>query len=101
MGAKESWTAFGLLMALAVAAMVIKKFMVCSWMRRKNPAAAVSLIGGMLGAAACQASPSILVKHLWWAPTTLDILGAPYLLIVMCVGIREWMNNADESAEII
>src|ERR1051326_585346 len=101
MGAKGSWTAFGLLMALAVAAMIIKKFMVCSWIRRKNPAAAVSLIGGMLGAAACQASPSILVKHLWWAPITLDILGAPYLLIVMWVGIQEWMTTRTKSAEII
>jgi hypothetical protein len=97
MGAKESWTAFGLLMALAVAAMVIKKFMVCSWMRRKNPAAAVSLIGGMLGAAACQASPSILVKHLWWAPTTLDILGAPYLLVFAWMGLEKIVEQAKRS----
>jgi len=92
MGVKGSWTTFGLLMTLAIAAMIIKKFMVCSWIRRKNPVAAVSVIGGILGAAACQASPSILVKHLWWAPTTLDILGAPYLLILMWVGIREIMS---------
>jgi hypothetical protein len=97
MGAKESWTAFGLLMALAVAAMVIKKFMVCSWMRRKNPAAAVSLIGGMLGAAACQASPSILVKHLWWAPTTLDMLGAPHLLVFAWMGLEKIVEQAKRS----
>jgi hypothetical protein len=92
MGVKGSWTVFGILMTLAIAAMVMKKLTVCSWVRRHNPAATISLIGGMLGAAACQASPSILVKHLWWAPTTLDMLGAPYLLIVMWVGIREIMS---------
>src|SRR5690242_3826721 len=98
MGVKGSWTAFSLLIALAVVVMVINKLTVCSWVRRHNPAATISIIGGLLGAAACQASPSILVKHLWWAPTTLDILGAPYLLILVWVGIREWMTTRTKSA---
>lgn len=100
MAAKGSWTAFGLLMALAIAVMVFNKLTVCSWVRRHNPAAAVSVIGGILGAAACEASPSLLVKHLWWAPTGLDMLGAPYLLILIWVGIREWMTSRPRSAEI-
>jgi uncharacterized membrane protein YjfL (UPF0719 family) len=65
MGAKGSWTAFGLLMALAVTVMVFNKLTVCSWVRRHNPAATISIIGGLLGAAACEASPSLLVKQLW------------------------------------
>jgi uncharacterized membrane protein YjfL (UPF0719 family) len=100
MGAKGSWTAFGVLMALAVAVMVFNKLTVCSWVRRHNPAAAVSVIGGILGAAACEASPSLLVKHLWWTPTALDMLGAPYLLILIWAGIREWMTSSPGSAEI-
>ncbi|HKV93018.1 MAG TPA: hypothetical protein VJW20_10755 [Candidatus Angelobacter sp.] len=97
MGAKGSWTAFGLLMALAIAAMVTKKFMVCSWIRRRNPAAAVSEIGGLLGAVACEASPSIWVKQLWWTPTLLDVIGVPYLLILAWAGIREIMSAEDRS----
>src|SRR5690242_3059904 len=99
MVAKGSWTTFTVLMALAVAVMVFNKLTVCSWVRRHNPAATISVIGGILGAAACEASPSLLVKHLWWAPTALDILGAPYLLILIWVGIREWMTSGPRSAE--
>lgn len=95
MGAKGSWPEFGLLMALAIAAMVIKKFMVCSWIRQRNPAAAVSMIGGLLGAAACEASPSIWMKQLWWVPAVLDIFGVPYLLILAWAGIREIMSAED------
>jgi uncharacterized membrane protein YjfL (UPF0719 family) len=97
MGAKGSWTAFGLLMALAVTVMVFNKLTVCSWVRRHNPAATISIIGGLLGAAACEASPSLLVKQLWWAPTMLDILGAPYLLVLMWAGIREIMSAEERS----
>jgi uncharacterized membrane protein YjfL (UPF0719 family) len=100
MAVKGSWTTFAVLIALAAAVMVFNKLTVCSWVRRHNPAAAVSMIGGILGAAACQASPSLLVKHLWWAPTVLDILGTPYLLIVIWVGIREWIALRRRSAEI-
>lgn len=87
------WIAFSLLMALAVVVMVFNKLTVCSWVRQHNPAATISIIGGLLGATACEASPSLLVKRLWWAPTMLDILGAPYLLILMWAGIREWNAN--------
>ncbi len=83
------WIAFSLLMALAMAVMVFNKLTVCSWVRRHNPAATISIIGGLLGAAACKVSPSLLMKQLWWVPTMLDILGAPYLLIMMWSGIRE------------
>jgi uncharacterized membrane protein YjfL (UPF0719 family) len=100
MAVKGSWTTFAVLIALAAAVMVFNKLTVCSWVRRHNPAAAVSMIGGILGAAACQASPSLLVQHLWWAPTVLDILGTPYLLIVIWVGIREWIALRRRSAEI-
>ena len=97
MEARGSWTAFSLLMALAVAVMVFNKLTVCSWVRRHNPAATISIIGGLLGAAACKASPSLLVNHLWWAPTALDIIGAPYLLILMWAGIREVMSAEERS----
>jgi hypothetical protein len=56
--------------------MVFNKLMVCSWVRRHNPAATISIIGGLLGAVACEASPSLLVKQLWWVPTMLDILAS-------------------------
>ena len=97
MGAKGNWTAFGLLMALAVAVMVFNKLTVCSWVRRKNPAATISIIGGWLGAAACGLSPSAILNKLWWAPTLLDVIGVPYLLIFAWTGIREIMR-AEEGA---
>ena len=91
------WIAFILLMAVAVAVMVFNKLTVCSWVRRKNPAATISIVGGLLGAVACEASPSIWVKQLWWAPTLLDILGVPYLLIFAWTGIREIMSAEERS----
>jgi uncharacterized membrane protein YjfL (UPF0719 family) len=100
MGFTSRWIAFWTLMTLALAAMVFKRLTVCSWVRRHNPAATISVIGGILGAVACQASPSALVKQLWWAPATLDILGAPYLLILMWAGIREWITSRRRSAAI-
>lgn len=95
MEANSRWIAFSLLMALAVVMMVFNKLTVCSWVRQKNPAATISIIGGLLGAVACEASPSMFVKHLWWAPTMLDIIGAPYLLILMWAGIWEIMSAED------
>jgi len=62
-----------------------------------QPSSDLSIIGGLLGAAACEASPSLLVKQLWWAPTMLDILGAPYLLVLMWAGIREIMSAEERS----
>jgi hypothetical protein len=92
MGITGRWVAFGLVMTLAVAAMVFNKLTVCSWMRRKNPWATVSVIGGWLGAVACGLSPSPLLNKLWWTPAALDILGAPYLVILAWTGIREIMS---------
>jgi hypothetical protein len=66
-------------MALAAAFMIIKKLTVCSWMLRRNPAAAISVIGGMLGAFACEVSPSPELNHLWWLPALLDALALPCL----------------------
>lgn len=95
MGITGHWVASGLLMTLAVAVMVFNKLMVCSWMRRKNPAATISIIGGWLGAAACGLSPSPLLNKLWWAPAALDVIGAPYLLILALTGIREIVSAED------
>jgi hypothetical protein len=97
MGTHLRWSIACLLFLLAMAVMVFNKLTVCSWMRRKNPAATISVIGGILGAVACEASPSAWVNHLWWAPTVLDIFGAPYLLILMWVGIREIMSVEEHS----
>jgi len=100
MGVTARWFAFWLLMALALAAMIIKKLTLCSWVRRHNPGASVSFIGGVLGAAACTVSPSPIVNHLWWAPLALDSLGAPYLLILLWLAIREWPARRARSAKI-
>jgi uncharacterized membrane protein YjfL (UPF0719 family) len=97
MEVKGSWSTFSLLMALAVAVMVFNKLTVCSWVRRHNPAATISIIGGLLGATACEASPSLLVKQLWWAPTMLDILGGPYLLVFAWIGIQESLKQSKRS----
>jgi hypothetical protein len=92
MGITGRWAASSLLMLLAIAVMVINKLTVCSWMRRKNPAASISVIGGWLGATACRLSPSPQLNRFWWAPMALDIIGAPYLLILAWAGIREIMR---------
>ncbi len=92
MGTTGRWLPFSLVMTLAIAVMVVNKLSVCSWMRRKNPAATISIIGGWLGAVACGLSPLPLLHKLWWAPTVLDIIGAPYLLILVWMGFREIMR---------
>jgi uncharacterized phage infection (PIP) family protein YhgE len=79
MGANGGWIAFGVLMGLAVAVMVFNKLTVCSWVRRHNPAATISVIGGMLGAFACEVSPSPWLNRLWWLPALLDALALPGL----------------------
>ncbi|HKD82495.1 MAG TPA: hypothetical protein VKH81_22590 [Candidatus Angelobacter sp.] len=93
MGVTERWLAFCVVMTLAMAAMVVNKLSVCSWMRRKNPAATISILGGWLGAVACGLSPSPLLNKLWWAPAALDIIGAPYVLIIAWAGIREIIKS--------
>ncbi|HMC31839.1 MAG TPA: hypothetical protein VKL99_13465 [Candidatus Angelobacter sp.] len=86
-------------MALAIAVMVINKLTVCSWMRRRNPAATVSVIGRLLGAVACNLSPSPWLHDLWWAPSALDVIGAPYLLILAWTGIHAIMSRETNHAE--
>jgi hypothetical protein len=93
MGPTARWRAFWVLMALALAAMVIKKLTVCSWVRRHNPSAAVSLLGGILGAAGCAVSPSPMVNHLWWAPMALDSMGLPYFLIIISGKIHKFVRR--------
>jgi len=97
MGLHLRWFLTCLLFALAVVVMVFNKLTVCSWVRRHNPAATISIIGGLLGAAACEASPSTLVNRLWWAPTMLDILGAPYLLVFAWIGIQRLLKWPERS----
>jgi len=96
MGVTARWTAFWVLMTVALAAMVFKKLTVCSWVRRHNPAATVSLLGGILGAAGCAVSPSPIVNQLWWAPLALDSLGVPYLLIAVSQTIWKSVAPAEE-----
>lgn len=97
MGLTGRWFAFSMVMTLAMAAMVVNKLSVCSWMRRKNPAATISILGGWLGAVACGLSPSPLLQKLWWAPAALDIVGAPYLLILAATGIWRIMRTEEYS----
>lgn len=95
MGVTGRWIVFCLLMMLAMAIMVVNKLSVCSWMRRRNPAATISILGGWLGAVACGLSPSPLLQKLWWAPAALDIVGAPYLLILAAMGLRRIVRAED------
>jgi hypothetical protein len=88
MGIFARWAAFCLLMGLAVAVMVINKLTVCSWMRRRNPAASVSLLGGLLGALACDVSPSALLHDLWWMPSLLDVLATPVWRFIQTLRFR-------------
>jgi hypothetical protein len=92
MGFSGRWLLSTLLMVVALGVMVVNKLSVCSWMRRKNPAATISIIGGSLGAVACGLSPSPFLNKLWWAPLALDVIGVPYLLILAWMGIREVMR---------
>ena len=93
MGIAGQWWASALLMALAVAVMVFNKLTVCSWMRQRNPASTVSIIGGWLGAVACGLSPSPMINKLWWAPALLDVIGAPYLLILAWTTLRDFRKS--------
>jgi len=95
MGIVLRWTIAGLLFVLAAGVMAFNKMTVCSWMRRRNPAATVSFAGGLLGAAGCLISPSLWLNKTWWLPTMLDTMGAPYLIVVAWIGIEKWLNSRE------
>ena len=87
------WSIACLLFALAAGVMAFNKMTVCSWMRRKNPAAAISLIGGCLGAAGCFMSPLLWLNKAWWLPTMLDVIGVPHLIVFAWMGIQELLKR--------
>jgi hypothetical protein len=95
MGTPLRWSIAWLLFALAAGVMAFNKMTVCSWMRRKNPAATISIAGGLLGAAGCLLSPAAWLNKLWWLPTMLDTMGAPYLIVVAWIGIEKWLNSRE------
>jgi hypothetical protein len=82
-----------LLFVLAAGVMAFNKMTVCSWMRRRNPAATISIVGGCLGAAGCLVSPLLWLNKAWWLPTMLDVMGAPYLIVFAWMGIEKWLNS--------
>jgi hypothetical protein len=97
MGLSLRWFIACLLFALAAGVMAFNKMTVCSWMRRKNPAATISIVGGCLGAAGCLISPlPWLNKAAWWLPTMLDMMGAPYLIVFAWMGIEKWLNSREK-----
>lgn len=93
MGSPLRWFIACLLFALAAGVMVLNKMTVCSWMRRKNPAATISIAGGLLGAAGCLISPITWLSTAWWLPTVLDAMGAPYLIIFAWMGIEKLLKS--------
>jgi len=97
MGMHLRWSIASLLFALAAGVMAFNKMTVCSWMRRKNPAATISFAGGLLGAAGCLISPSLWLNKTWWLPIGLDILGVPYLIVFVWIGIEEWLKRRREA----
>lgn len=96
MGPHLRWFITYLLLALAAAVMAFNKMTVCSWMRRRNPAATISLAGGLLGAAGCLISPSLWLNKTWWLPTMLDTMGVPYVIVVVWIGIEKWLNSREK-----
>jgi hypothetical protein len=96
MGLPLRWSIAWLLFALAAGVMAFNKMTVCSWMRRKNPAATISIVGGFLGAAGCLMCPFPLLNKAWWLPTMLDIVGAPYLLVFAWLGIVNMLEQSEE-----
>jgi hypothetical protein len=97
MGTPLRWSIVCLLFVLAAGVMAVNKMTVCSWMRRKNPAATISIIGGAMGAAGCLISPLPWLNKTWWLPTTLDMLGAPYLIVFAWMGIQELLKRRREA----
>jgi hypothetical protein len=96
MGLLLRWFIAGLLFALAAGVMAFNKMTVCSWMRRKNPAATISIVGGCLGAAGCLISPVTWLNKDWWLPTVLDTIGAPYVLVFVWIGIVKMLEQSEE-----
>jgi hypothetical protein len=97
MGIVLRWTLAWLLFALAAGVMAFNKMTVCSWMRRRNPAATISFAGGLLGVAGCLISPSLWLNKTWWLPTMLDVIGVPYLIVCAWIGIEEWLKRRREA----
>jgi hypothetical protein len=95
-GTSARWFIACLLFALAAVVMAVYKMTVCSWMRRKNPAATISFAGGCLGAAGCLLSPAAWLHTMWWTPMVLDIIGVPYLLIFAWLGIEKLLKRREE-----
>ena len=95
MGLHWRWSIAGLLFVLAAAVMAFNKMTVCSWMRRKNPAATISIVGGCLGAAGCWISPLPWLNKAWWLPTMLDVVGAPYVIVVAWMGIEKLLKRSN------
>jgi hypothetical protein len=91
------WSITCLLFALAAGVMAFNKMTVCSWMRRKNPAATISIVGGFLGAAGCLLSPAPWLNKAWWLPSLLDIAGLPYLLGFVWIGIERCLKRLREA----
>jgi hypothetical protein len=93
MGTPLRWSIVCLLFVLAAGVMAFNKMTVCSWIRRRNPAATISIVGGCLGAAGCLVSPLLWLNEAWWLPTMLDVMGAPYLIVFAWMGIEKWLNS--------
>lgn len=96
MGLPLRWFIACLLFALAAGIMVFNKMTVCSWMRQKNPAATISIVGGCVGAAGCLVSPVTWLNKTWWLPSLLDIVGAPYLLILVWAEFEKWLKKVEK-----
>ena len=94
MGMHLRWFIAWFLFGMSAGVMAVNKMTVCSWMRRKNPAATVSIVGACLGAAGCLVSPLPWLNKVWWLPTMLDVVGAPYLLIIAWMGVEKWMKRS-------
>jgi hypothetical protein len=87
-----AWFLFG----ISAGVMAVNKMTVCSWMRRKNPAATISIVGACLGAAGCFVSPLPWLNKAWWLPTVFDIVGVPYLLVFAWMGIEKLLKSQEE-----
>ena len=85
------WSVTCLLFVLATGVMAFNKMTVCSWMRRKNPAATITIVGGCLGVTGCLISPLPWLNKTWWLPT--DVIGALYLLVFAWAAIERLLKR--------